>query len=1041
MNNIKNNIKNIISKIKNNIINIKNKVFKKKETNVNNIENINQISTTENNIQNDSIETNNEITIEGSDENMGKKKSNKEKNNKKDKQKEVILNKKGKPKKTKKQIIQIIVNIILIMCNLFAIFGLIFLVWFANYIVKKAPDVDPKKLLYSESSLIYAGDLLLDELGNEKRDLVEYNDLPQILIDAIVATEDSEYYQHTGDNMARFAKASVGQILGKISSGSSDAGGASTITMQVIKNNFTDKVSSGWDGIVRKFTDIYLAVFKIEKKYTKEEILEFYVNKPFLGSNSYGIEQAAKTYFGKSISEVSLPEAALLAGLFKAPGSYDPYLHPEAAKKRRDTVLYLMQRHGYITKEEAEAAKKVSIESMLVGKNKSTNKYAAFIDTAIEEVIKKTGQDPRTTPMIIYTTMNQSKQDHINCVTDGGCYNFKNDVVQTAIAVVDVNAGAIVAIGAGRNRNKGDLNLATQSLKQIGSNAKPLFDYGPAIEYNKWSTYQPVLDAPYSYSNGRSIKNDDGGYLGLLTLKEALGRSRNIPALKTFQSVNNESIYKFVTSLGITPETESGSTNVHEAHAIGAFTGSNPLQLAAAYAAFANGGYYIEPYSVSKIVYRDTNETVEFSPKKTKVMEDYTAFMVTDILKWSADYGMSRSAAHINGIDIAAKTGTTNYDSEFERKNGLVNAINDLWVTGYSPDYAVSMWYGLKDFDKDYYSTTDDWNTRASLYQAIIRGIFEYNGHSFTVPNSVVKIGVEKETVPAMLPSEYTPDDMIVYEYFIRGTEPTEVSPRFSKLNDVTNLNTSVENNKVKLTWKYNKPNHLTDDYLRNYYNNSVFKGNEETYFNKRKEEDSWRLGNIVFNVYLKQTDGTLKLLGQTADTQYTYALSRTDDQLEFVVKTTYTVLTNNLSNGSSIKISVKDLIKPVLTMSLSGKKEITIYTGSTYTLPAKAPVIVMDSLVDITKDAVIKTSITKDGKSYASSAIDTTAPAKYIITYTATYKGVSDSITQTIIVAKKADVTPTPSSSTSNSSSSTSSSNTSSSQSSSSSSTSSSKN
>lgn len=938
------------------------------------------------------------------EKNVSKSTNIKNKSNKKQKiPKEPKLNKRGKPKKTKKQIFQIIVNIILIMIIISIIAGLIFSFWFANYIVKHAPDLDSKNLLYSESTLIYDSQgILRDELGvgEEKRDLVEYNDLPQVLIDAIVATEDSEYFQHNGLNIARFAKASIGQVISKVLGKNSDAGGASTISMQVIKNNFTSAEASGWQGIVRKFTDIYLSVFKLEKKYTKQEIIEFYVNKPFLGSNSYGVQSAAKTYFGKDVQDLSLPEAALIAGIFKAPGSYDPYLNPENATSRRDTVLYLMVRHGYITQEEADAAKKVTVESMLVGKNTTRNPYSGFLDTATDEVKRKTGLDPREVPMIIYTTMIPSKQDHINCITDGGCYNFPNDVAQTAIAVVDVNTGAIVAIGTGRNRERGSLNLATNLNKQIGSNAKPIFDYGPAIEFNKWSTYQPVLDEPYTYSNGRTIKNDDGGYKGLLTLKSALGLSRNIPALKTFQSVDNKNIYKFATSLGITPETSEGSTSVHEAHAIGAFTGSSPLPMAAAYAAFANGGYYIEPYSVTKIVLRDTGETIEFTPKKTKVMEDYTAFMVTNILKWSTENGMSKSASNIPGIEIAAKTGTTNFDSDFIKKNGLrSDALNDLWVTGFSPDYAVSMWYGYEKFNKDYYSTSANWNTRATLYKAIIKGIFEYNGHTFKTPNSVSLVGVESGTVPAMLPSEYTPSDMIVYEYFVKGTEPTEVSPRFSKLNSVTNLNATIQNSSVTLTWDYTFPTHVTDSYLRQYYSNSVFSGFEEKYYNQRKEEDGWRLGQIVFNVYLKQSDGSLKYLTQTSGKKYTYQMTSNQPELEFVVKTTYTILSNNESDPSSVKISTSDVQIPVLTLSLSTSQELTINVNSSYSLPTKAPVIVLDSLTDITDSATIKTSVTKDGKSYTQTTLDTSSPCVYKITYTATYKGISDSITQTINV------------------------------------------
>ena len=191
------------------------------------------------------------------------------------------------------------------------------------------------------------------KLGVEKRKNVNYNDLPQVLIDAIIATEDSRFMQHNGFDLPRFLKASAGQVVNKIT-GHGNAGGGSTLTMQVSKNNYTSVEDSGFEGIVRKFTDIYISIFKLEKNYSKEEIIEFYVNIPFLGNNAYGVEQACQTYFGKSVSDINLSEASLIAGLFQAPTSYNPYQHPKQAEERRNTVLYLMQRHGYITKEEAE---------------------------------------------------------------------------------------------------------------------------------------------------------------------------------------------------------------------------------------------------------------------------------------------------------------------------------------------------------------------------------------------------------------------------------------------------------------------------------------------------------------------------------------------------------------------------------------------------------------------------------------------------------------------------------------------------------------
>ena len=247
--------------------------------------------------------------------------------------------KETKKKKSKKK------NIILIILTTLAIIFLSIFLIFVLYIVITAPKFDENALYNKEATIIYdAKGNELAKIGSEKRELVSYDELPQVLIDAIVATEDSRFFQHNGFDLARFLKASVGQL-----SGNSSAGGASTLTMQVVKNTFTSREASGIKGIIRKFTDIYMSIFKVEKNYTKEEIMEFYVNAPWLGNNTYGIEQACQMYFGKSVRDLNLAEASLMAGMFQAPSSYNPFNNPELAAKRRNTVLKLMVKHGYIT--------------------------------------------------------------------------------------------------------------------------------------------------------------------------------------------------------------------------------------------------------------------------------------------------------------------------------------------------------------------------------------------------------------------------------------------------------------------------------------------------------------------------------------------------------------------------------------------------------------------------------------------------------------------------------------------------------------------
>jgi penicillin-binding protein 1A len=297
--------------------------------------------------------------------------------------------------------------------------------------------------------------------------------MPEVLVDAIIATEDSRFFQHNGFDLPRFMKASFGQLLGH-----SDAGGASTLTMQIVKNHYTSPVSSGMEGIMRKFTDIYMAIFQIEKKYTKKEILEFYINSNYLGGGAYGVEQACLTYFGKNAKDINLAEAAMIAGLFQAPNSYDPYINPELTESRRQTVLYLMERHGYITKEERKIASKVTVPDLLVNTDSNVaNKYQGFIDTVTAEVQQLTKNDPYVVPMEIYTTMDKEKQNNIYDIFSGSNFKWENDIVNAGVSVIDVHNGSIVAVGSGRNSVKRGFNNATMIKRQVGSTAKPLYDY------------------------------------------------------------------------------------------------------------------------------------------------------------------------------------------------------------------------------------------------------------------------------------------------------------------------------------------------------------------------------------------------------------------------------------------------------------------------------------------------------------------------------------------------------------------------------------
>ena len=731
--------------------------------------------------------------------------------------------------KTRKKVLNIILILILI-------FGIICLAAFTIFIVFIKVSADPKyekgKLNTMEITRIYDKDgAEIAKLGSEKREKVTYDKLPEVLVDAIIATEDSRFFQHNGLDAPRFFKATMGQLTGN-----SNAGGASTLSMQVVKNSFTDKYgqkTSGISGIVRKFEDVYLAVFRLEKEFSKEQIIEYYVNNHFLGGNIYGVEEASLAYFGKSVSELNLSEAAIIAGMFKSPNYYRPTANPINAGERRKTVLYLMRRAGYITAEEEKAANAIPVESLTVDVPTTTeNKYQGYIDTVVEEVEDKYGVNPYTTPLLVYTNLDKSRQNAVNSVLAGENYNWIDDRVQTGVAVLESDTGKILAIGNGRNinsrnnNNASQFNYATQIKRQPGSTAKPLFDYGPGMEYNNWSTYEQFNDAPYTYSNGRSIKNWDGGYYGQITLRRALSASRNIPALKAFQAVKNDKIKEFVTNLGITPEicnsgytynkekdvciNNTDSTDVketialHEAHSIGAFTGVSPLQMAGAYAGFSNGGYYNEPYAVSKLVFRQTGKTIEHKSNKKQVMSDSTAFMISSVLQ---DVALTGGTPY----NVACKTGTTNFDEvTMNRYNMPGDAIRDSWVIGYSTKTTIGMWYGYDDFTKE--SIAQGYvlhNVPATiqkdrLFNALVSaGAMESNRSAFKQPNSVSRVSISPGSNP---PKLAVPGGPSVSEFFKKGTEPTAYDTAKYKLPGPANFKVVENNGRVTMAWSAVSP-------------------------------------------------------------------------------------------------------------------------------------------------------------------------------------------------------------------------------------------
>ena len=892
----------------------------------------------------------------------------------------------------------------LVVVMFLALVGFIGGIGFCYYIVKSAPEFDAQKMFEKEATRVldFKGNLIAS-LGAEQRQKVSYGDLPQVLVDAIIATEDSRFFQHNGFDAPRFLKASISQVLGR------GGGGASTLTMQLSKLSFTTFDATGIKGIIRKFTDIYMSVFKIERNFTKFEILEYYVNTPCMGGNIYGVQQASKYYFNKNVKDLNLVEAAQIAGMFQSPNGYNPYNNPNDANERKNTVLYLMKRHGYITETEYKAATAVEIKDFLEGGVTSTNEYQGFIDTVVQEVIDKTGNNPYDVPMTIYTTMDKSKQDVINNFYKN--HKFKDSKVEVGVGVIDNNTGAILAVGAGRNKTGAlTLNMATfwgQTKRQPGSTIKPIIDYGPAIEYANLSTYGPFVDDETPYGNG-TMRNFNHRYSGVMSMRDCLVKSMNTCALQAFKMTSNDDKIKFITSIGIEPG--EGVTTLPESYSIGAWNGVSPVQLAAAYSSFGSGGYYTSPYSFTKLVYTETGDEYTQDTTREKVMKPQTAYILSTVLQ-----GVTPSTVKVKGTQLASKTGTTSYDSSFVRKFGLNDSvIPDMWTVTFSTDYSVAIWYGYPEWltaeavKNKHYLVNGPAITERKKIQAEINNKIHNGNKKFKNPGGIVSSEVEFETIPAQKPSQYTPSNLKKSYLFISGTEPSEVSNRFSKLNDPTNYTYSINGRTIELSWTSpGTPEAIDETYLTNYFNTGYTIWAQK-YLDKRKSYNNNNIGNFGFAVYLTSGSSTT-YVGWTQNTSMSIDLNKYSGYFDgVIIKSMYSKFKSNASDGIKILFDSDTPIGTKYEVSMLGLtysykigenyKELGTSYINGITLNGSS---ILSSVTDL---KVAATNVTNSsGKSISLSEI-TNEAGTYKVTYTITftYNGVNTTKTkvQTVTVS-----------------------------------------
>ncbi|MGG3469614.1 PBP1A family penicillin-binding protein [Neobacillus pocheonensis] len=672
------------------------------------------------------------------------------------------------------------------------------------YLVKDAPKLDPKLLKDPIPSKVLDKDgKLITEVGAVKREYVNYKDIPKQMEDAILATEDYRFYKHHGIDPIRLG----GAVLANIRHGFGSEG-ASTITQQVVKNSFLTPEKT----LKRKVEEAWLS-YQLEQQYTKHQIFEMYVNKVYVSENSHGIATAAKIYYGKELKDLTLGEAAQIAGMPQSPNNYNPFNHSDLAEDRRNIVLTLMHQHGYITKQQMEDAKKVSVASTVLKPDQRTSEekpFGSFVDAVIREVNEKTDLDINTDGLTIYTTLDTNAQTYVNKILNTkDIIPYPDENIQAGVALLDTKTGEIRAIGGGRNPSvKRGFNYAIQTKRQPGSTIKPVLDYGPAIEYLNWGTYEMIDDKPITYSTGKKFGNWDQKYKGPMTIRTALQLSRNTPAVQALQQVGLDKAKDFALNLGI-PLKE-----IYESYAIGGFGGKtvgvSPLEMAGAYSAFGNKGIYTKPHAITKIKLRD-GTMINTAPEPKVVMKDSTAFMITDMLKSVLVSPGTGVRAKVPGLPIAGKTGTTNYTTdEMNKYNINSSSVPDAWFTGYTTNYTASIWTGYKDRTTPITAVGN--NQR--LAQLIFKNLMAYvskdiDTPDFTMPNSVQRVSIEKGSMPPVLAGEFTPDSEISTEYAVKGHAPKKVSEKYNKLEAPTNPTAKYDeaSNSIILTWDYKNAN------------------------------------------------------------------------------------------------------------------------------------------------------------------------------------------------------------------------------------------
>ncbi|MDO5300837.1 MAG: PBP1A family penicillin-binding protein, partial [Clostridia bacterium] len=580
---------------------------------------------------------------------------------------------------------------------------------------------------------------------------------------AFIAAEDLRFFDHSGIDIYRI----FGALRSNLKSGTL-AEGASTITQQLAKLTHLSAEKT----LRRKLEEVYLA-FQIERTYSKDEILEMYLNTVYFGRGAYGIQAAARAYFGVDASELSLSQSASLAAAIKAPSAYAPHVSPETNRSRRLYILDTMAENEFITQQECDEAKAENI--WVLAEQEETEVYSWYVDEVLrssQELLGVTADELISGGFSIYTAFNPQLQAIADSVYQDSSFFPANasdgTPVQSAMAVVDTQSGAILAMIGGRDYAvKRGLNRATQMRRQPGSALKPLAVYGPALELG-YTTASVLLDEKTSFG-GYTPKNAGDRYYGLVTMRTALRNSLNTTAVRLLDEIGIDNAIQYLTKMGI-PTVESDK---NLSLALGSMTyGVTPVELAAAYVPYANGGVYHDPYCVEKIVASDGRTVYEREDTGRQVISEQNAYLMTSLLQSVVSNGTGTRMLSAN-TPVAGKTGTVS----------MTGGNRDIWMAAYNTEISVTVWMGFDQTDSTHKipnGITGGRNT-ASLAAAFFKKAYaDRDKPEFTIPDGIVWLTIDQRALTArgsvMLASDSTPKESRLSEVFTTSNRPYAVS-------------------------------------------------------------------------------------------------------------------------------------------------------------------------------------------------------------------------------------------------------------------------